>query len=183
MAKRALMILAEGFEEIEAVTPIDILRRAGVEVIVAGLNGLINKGSRGIKIETDKTLDEVLSEDFDALILPGGSLGAKHLADSDKVANLIRNMMLKGKIIAAICAAPAMVLYPKGILKNRTVTGFPGMAIEFAKDVKFKSDPVVVDGNIITSRGPGTAMEFALAIAEALTDAKTAKKIKDAALA
>jgi protein deglycase len=183
MAKKALVVLAEGFEEIEAVTPIDILRRAGLEVIVAGLTGRLVKGSRAIIVQADKILDDVINDDFDALILPGGSMGAKHLAESDKVTSLIRNVMLKGKIIAAICAAPALVLYPKGILKGRSVTGFPGIGLESAKDVKYKTDRVVIDGNIITSRGAGTSMEFALAILEILTDAKTAKKVKEAVLA
>lgn len=182
MAKKALIILADGFEEIEAVTVIDILRRAGISVTVAGLSALKVKASRGVIIMAEKKLDEV-AEDFDALVLPGGSTGAANLAASKEVGSLIKSMHQDNKIVAAICAAPSVVLAPLGILKGRSVTGYPGMTENFGKDTKYKEDSVVVDGNIITSRGPATALLFALVIVERLIDKATSDRIKKATLA
>lgn len=182
MPKKAIVILAEGFEEIEAVTPIDILRRAGVDVTVAGLGGVKIKGSRGLVVAADKTLDEA-GMDFDACVLPGGSLGAKNLAASDKVKQLISKMHTEGKIVAAICAAPALVLAPLGILKGKAATCHPGMQTNFAKDTSYREDAVVVDGNIITSRGPATALPFALAIAEKLCGKEVSGNVRKATLA
>lgn len=182
MAKKALIILAEGFEEIEAVTVIDVLRRAGISVTVAGLSALQVKASRGVVIVAEKKLDEV-AEDFDALILPGGSTGAANLAASKELGSLIKSMDRDNKIIAAICAAPSVVLEPLGILKGRSVTGYPGMTENFGKDTKYKEDSVVVDGNIITSRGPATALLFALAIVEKLAGKEVSEKVKRATLA
>ncbi|MDD4909615.1 MAG: DJ-1/PfpI family protein [Candidatus Omnitrophica bacterium] len=172
MPKKAIVILAEGFEEIEAVTPIDVLRRAGVDVIAAGLTDVKIKGSRGLVVVADKKLEES-GTDFDACVLPGGSLGAKNLAASDKVRSLLIKMNQEGKIIAAICAAPALVLIPTGILKGKAATCYPGMQDSFGKNTAYKEDDVVVDGNIITSRGPATALSFALAIAEKLCGKET----------
>lgn len=182
MAKKAIVILADGFEEIEAITPIDVLRRAGVEVTVAGLNGIKVKGSRGLIVEADKKLDEA-GTDFDACVLPGGSAGAVNLAASGKVKSLIKAMDQNGKMIAAICASPNAVLAPLGILKNRSVTGYPGLLENFGKDTVYKEENVVVDGNIITSRGPGTALLFALMIVQELVGKGTSEKVKKATLA
>jgi protein deglycase len=181
MSKRALIILADGFEEIEAVTPIDILRRAQIDVIVAGLGNKTVTGSRGVKITADILLDE-LHQEIDVLVLPGGSPGAEHLAKSKKVAGLINKMFKAGKIIAAICASPALVLEPTGILKNKKATCYPGMEKLFSQDVKFSKDALVRDGNIITGRGPGTALSFALSVVEALTDKPTAAGISQRVL-
>ena len=181
MPKKAIILLAEGFEEIEAVTCIDLLRRAGIDVTVAGLSDIRVKASRGTNILADKKLDEAGS-DFDACILPGGMPGAANLAGSTKVKNLIQKMNSEGKLIAAICASPAIVLAPMGILKNKTTTCYPGMQDTFGKDTTYKEENVIVDGNIITSRGPATAMEFALAIVEKLAGKETADKVRKAAL-
>lgn len=181
MAKKALVILAEGFEDIEAVASIDILRRAEIEVTVAGLNDTKIKGSRGILILADKKLDDAVA-DFDALILPGGMPGARNLGASEKVRTIVRTMNGQGKIIAAICAAPPKVLVAAGVLKNRSATCYPGMEKEFEKDTVFKDLPVVVDGNLITSRGVGTALAFALTIVEKLAGRETAERVKKAAL-
>jgi 4-methyl-5(b-hydroxyethyl)-thiazole monophosphate biosynthesis len=182
MGKSALIILAEGFEEIEAITCIDALRRAAVNVTVAGLKQARVKGAHGITIIADKEL-AASGADFDAVILPGGMPGSTNLAASENVISLLKQMHAAGKIIAAICAAPAVVLAPCGILDNKSVTGFPGMTDGFAKSTRYREDPVVIDGNIITSRGPGTALLFALAIAEKLSGRQTADQLRRATLA
>src|SRR5258708_6714111 len=121
MEKKALLILAEGFEEIEAIAPVDLLRRAGVEVITAGVSGYGITSARGVPIHADAKLADV-SGDFDALILPGGGTGAKNLAASNKVLELVKEMFEQGKWVCAICASPAIVLFPTGILKGKTAT-------------------------------------------------------------
>lgn len=179
---KALVILAQGFEETEAVTVVDILRRSGTEVTIAGLSDLRVQGSRGVVILAEKKLDRI-KLNFDALILPGGGLGAKNLKNSKKVASIIKTMHRQNKIIAAICAAPAIVLAPTGILNHRSATGYPGMEKYFNKTTKFKIAPVVIDKNIVTSRGPATAAAFALAIVEKLSGKTIAKRIKKDILA
>ncbi len=181
MAKKVLIILADGFEEIEAIAPIDILRRAGVEVTVAGLSHKPAISARKVAIEVDKALADC-GDIFDAVVLPGGGQGAQHLALSVEVSKMVRKMYDNQSLIAAICAAPAVVLAPLGILHNKTATCFPGMQGAFGKTTVYKEEAVVVDGNIITSRGPGTAMEFALALLEKLTDKAAADKVRRALL-
>lgn len=181
MAKKALVILAQGFEEIEAVTVIDILRRAEVRVTVAGLIGLEVKGSRELIVNADSLLDGV-TDDADAYVLPGGGMGATNLAGSEKVAELLKKANSKGKIIAAICAAPAVVLAPLGILDGKNATCYPGMEEDFKSSTTFCEDAVCVDGNIITSRGPATALEFALVVSEKLCGKETADKVRKATL-
>lgn len=180
--KKVLVALAQGFEEIEAITVIDILRRSGISVTAAGVDALRVKGSRGVCVLVDKLLDQA-GEDFDAIVLPGGSPGALNLAASKKIKDLIKKFDKEGKIIAAICAAPSLVLAPAGILKGRSVTGFPGMLEGFGKDTVYKEDDVVVDANVITSRGPATALSFGLAIAEKLVGRDIADKVRKAVLA
>lgn len=182
MSKKAIILLATGFEEIEAVTIIDILRRAGIDVVIAGIEGISVTGSHGITVSADKILNDV-TRDFDAVILPGGMPGALHLHNSSKVNDFIKEMNAKGVLIAAICAAPSVVLAPIGILDNKTATCYPGDQIDFAKSTKYKNKVVVADGNIITSQGPATAMEFAFSIVEKLIGKDTAKKIRKHALA
>ncbi len=174
---KALIILAEGFEEIEAVTPIDLLRRANINVTVAGLSSLQVQGARGrIKIIADTTLDKI-SDIFDIIILPGGMPGAENLSKSDKLKTILLNMHKTNKLIAAICAAPAVVLAPLGILNNKKATCFPGMENLFSPTTIFKEEAVVIDGNIITSRGAGTAFEFSLALIEILAGKQTRDQI------
>ncbi len=177
MAKKAIIILATGFEEIEAVTVIDILRRAGIEIIIAGLEGMNITGSHGITIVADKKLSD-LKPDFDAVILPGGMPGALHLHNSGEVTDFIKNILSKGALVAGICAAPSVVMAPIGILENKTATCYPGNQIDFGKNTRYKNKAVVVDGNIITSQGPGTAMEFAFTIVEKIIGKETVKKLK-----
>ncbi|UCD15948.1 MAG: DJ-1/PfpI family protein [Candidatus Omnitrophota bacterium] len=182
MSKKAIVILADGFEEIEACTCIDILRRAGIEVTVTGLDDVKVTGSRRIVILADTTLNQV-TLGVDACVLPGGMPGASNLAASEKVTTLIKRMYHEGKIIAAICASPAIVLAPLGILKNKSATCFPGMEDKFSIGTIYKEDPVVTDANVITSRGPGTALKFALKIVENLAGKEISEKVQKATLA
>jgi len=163
MGKRVLIPLAEGFEDLEAVTVIDLLRRAGLEVVTAGLEVGPVKGSRQTMIAPDATLDNVLSQDFDMIVLPGGMPGSQHLADDERVAGLVKKMAEAGKFTCAICAAP-MALARAGVLQGKRATGYPGV-IEGAN---ITGEAVERDGNVITGRGPGTAMDFALTLIEVL---------------
>lgn len=177
MAKKAIIILANGFEEIETISVIDILRRAGVDIIVAGLGGKRISGSHNVIVETD-TVFKGTEKDFDACILPGGSLGASNLAASKDVRAFIKKMNSHNRIIAAICASPAVVLAPTGILENRSMTCYPGCEKNLKKTIRHKNESVVIDENIITSQGPGTALKFALTITEELCGKETAQRIK-----
>jgi 4-methyl-5(b-hydroxyethyl)-thiazole monophosphate biosynthesis len=186
MTKKAIVLLADGFEEVEAVTPIDYLRRAGVEVTTAAItDSLIVKGRwTGLKVTADTTLNEIAKQGtggWDAVILPGGMPGAENLAASKETGTLLKSMAAEGKLICAICASPAVVLSPLGLLKSKKFTCYPKME-EKVKDGEWSDKRVVVDGNVITSRGAGTAGEFAVAIIEKLIDKAAAQKIADAVL-
>jgi len=178
MKKKVLMILAEGFEEIEAVTPMDILRRCDVEVTVAGLGKNAVKGAHDIIFKTDVIFEEYKGMP-DAIVLPGGMPGAENLANSLKLKDLIVKMNMEKKLIAAICASPALVLAPSGVLAGKKATCYPGMEKTFAPGVKFVKDDLVKDGNVITSRGPATAPAFGLAIAEELAGREKARMIAE----
>jgi 4-methyl-5(b-hydroxyethyl)-thiazole monophosphate biosynthesis len=160
--------LAQGCEELEAVTVIDLLRRAGISVVTAGLDDQPVRASRGTVLLPDMTLDEALTHDYDMAVLPGGLPGADHLNEDPRVAQLLRKLADSEKFTAAICAAPK-VLATAGLLKGRRATAFPGVleALQLA-DTTLEQAPVVTDGRIITSRGPGTAMDFALELIERL---------------
>ena len=160
MSKHAVIILADGFEELEAIAPIDLLRRAGIQVTVLGLHSLDVRGSHDILIKAAMPLDD-FSGPFDALILPGGP-GHKHLLESNKVLEMVRSANSKNILCAAICASP-IVLAKAGILANKKATCFPGFEDQLGGAV-FVDKKAVVDGNVITSRGAGTAIEFALEI-------------------
>lgn len=159
------LILAEGFEEIEAVTPLDVLRRAGIPIEAIGLAGRKVKGAHGIVIEADRTLADAQGLP-DAIILPGGLPGATNLKASAALRELLVKMAAAGKPIAAICASPAVVLGSTGLLDGRRATCYPGFEEQFGSKVQAVQDRVVIDGSFITSRGPGSAMEFALALVE-----------------
>lgn len=158
---RLAVLLAEGFEEVEAVTPIDFLRRSGIEVVIAGVASATVRGSHGIAVVADREAVDLSDEELDGILLPGGMPGAANLAASQVVERLVRAMVSSGKLVAAICAAPAKVLAPLGVLSGRRATCFPGDEVSFAQDVDFSEERVVRDGNLITSRGAGTAAEFA----------------------
>ena len=173
---KALVFLAPGFEEIEASTIIDVLRRCNVEVIVAGLEPGLVEGSHGIKFASDKTIEEIKAEDVDAVVCPGGGRGTENLRKNQKVLDLIKAVFESNKLVAAICAAPA-VLSDAGILKHKTCTIYPGMESELEKGGgKPSADIVVVDDNIITSRGPATALPFALVLAGKLAGKTAAEE-------
>ncbi|MEW6332605.1 MAG: DJ-1 family glyoxalase III [Pseudomonadota bacterium] len=165
-----LVPLAQGVEELEAVTVIDLLRRAGIEVITAGLDAAPVKGSRGTVLVPDTTLDRALARDYDMLVLPGGQPGATHLEQDGRLLALIEKMARAGRFTAAICAAPR-VLARAGVLDGKRATSFPG-ALDPSQwpRVHLQNKPVVTDGKVITSRGPGTAMDFALELIEKLSD-------------
>jgi 4-methyl-5(b-hydroxyethyl)-thiazole monophosphate biosynthesis len=178
--KKIALLLAEGFEEVEAVTPADFLSRAGVKVFVTGVTGKSVQGSHGIRITADMTVPE-LPGDIDGVVIPGGMPGAANVASSDPAITLIKKLHREGKLVAAICAAPAVVLEKAGVLTGKKATCYPGFEKEFTRTT-FSSERVVVDGNIVTSRAPGTAAEFALTLVEILAGKKAAEKIYDATL-
>lgn len=164
--KRVLVPLAEGFEEIEAVTIIDVLRRAGIEAVVASLAGGPVTGSHGIRIAPDTPLAALAEQEFDMIALPGGMPGAEHLRNDPRVAEIVRRTRERGRPVAAICAAP-MVLAAAGVLDGRRATSFPGF-LKDAEGPTVVDEAVVVDRGVITSRGPGTALDFALTLVEEL---------------
>ncbi|MCE8422842.1 MAG: DJ-1/PfpI family protein [Candidatus Methanoperedens sp.] len=173
---KAMVLMAEGFEEIELTGVVDILRRGEITVTIAGLKDGLITGSRGIKIQPDAPLDSI-KELYDILILPGGSPGYVNLGKDKNVIDLVKKYHTEGKFVAAICAAPS-VLAKAGILSGKKATIFRGMETEL-KDAKYVDEPVVEDGKIITSQGPGTAIEFALTILKRLTNEKKAQEIKE----
>ncbi|MDR2633025.1 MAG: DJ-1/PfpI family protein [Treponema sp.] len=191
MTKKVLVLLAEGFEEVEAVTPIDYLRRAGIEVQVVSIackDGTLQvQGSHGLVILADCSLQELAKEgsvsaaSWDGVLLPGGMPGATHLAASETVSALVYAMAAAGKLVAAICASPAVVLFPLGLLQGRGFTCFPGMEAKVS-GARWEEEAVVRDGNIITSRGAGTAGLWAKEIIAYLTDPDTAQKIASSVL-
>ena len=165
---KVLIPLAAGCEELEAVTIIDLLRRAGIDVVVAGLQPGIVRASRGTLLVPDCTLDVALQEDFDMVVLPGGMPGMTNLKDDPRTIPLLQKMAQNGKYVCAICAAP-VVLAGAGLLKGKEATSYPGFLDTMnLPDTTFSNAPVVTDGKIITSRGPGTAMDFALELIETL---------------
>jgi 4-methyl-5(b-hydroxyethyl)-thiazole monophosphate biosynthesis len=165
---KVLVPLAEGFEELEAVTIIDLLRRAEIEVVTAGLEPGPVRGSRRTVILPDSTLEAESAGDFDMIVLPGGLPGADHLDSDPRIHALLRRHAGEGRLTAAICAAPK-VLANAGLLDDRKATAYPGtLTAEAYPRVRVLEAPVVVDGAVATSRGPGTAMDFALTLIELL---------------
>jgi 4-methyl-5(b-hydroxyethyl)-thiazole monophosphate biosynthesis len=188
MAKKVVVFLAEGFEEVETITPLDYLRRAGIEVSTAAIGtDQTVKGSHGIPVIADTTLSTLTKQGkidpsaWDGVILPGGMPGATNLAASKEVGDFLKAISLAGKWVCAICASPAVVLFPLGILKDRRFTCYPGMEKQVSGAV-WSEDKVVIDGNVITSRGAGTAAAWSIAIIEKLTDEAAAQKIASAVL-
>ncbi|MGM0411398.1 MAG: DJ-1 family glyoxalase III [Bacillota bacterium] len=175
--KKVMVPLAEGFEEIEAITNIDVLKRAGIEVITAGLGSKEIEGDHGIKIETDMLLDEVDLDDLEAIVLPGGMPGAENLKNSDKLLWLISELAERENLVAAICAAP-MVLDKAGVLKNKKATSYPGFDKEMPS-CEYVEERVVRDHNVITGRGPGVAMEFALEVVRYLVGYEKVEELKE----
>jgi len=176
-----LVPLAQGCEELEAVTVIDLLRRAGIHVVTAGLDAQPVCASRGVVLLPDMTLEQALENDYDMVVLPGGLPGADHLGDDARIIGLLQEMAAAGKYTAAICAAPR-VLARAGLLDGKRATSYPG-ALETAAvpGLDYSEEAVVTDGNVVTSRGPGTAMDFALHLIELLAE-KTGRETVEAGL-
>ena len=174
---RVLVPLAEGFEEIEAISVIDILRRAEIEVVTAGLKEGLAEGSHKVKVLPDTTLEKVDWHDFDGLVLPGGAPGFVNLGNDQRILDLAREMNQAGKCVAAICAAPS-VLIKAGVLQGRKATVSPSGKAQVQACADFREDRVVVDKNLITSRAPGTALEFALKLVEALAGREKMEQVK-----
>ena len=157
---KVLTILAPGFEETEAVSVIDLLRRAGVQVTVCGLNDIHITGAHEITIMCDTRLEDLSTDDYDCLFLPGGQPGTNNLKGDRRIIDMVQHYHKKQKLIAAICAAPT-VLHAAGILVGKKVTGYPSEKHSLIGSI-YQEKNVVQDGNIITSRGVGTSLEFAL---------------------
>ena len=188
MSKRVIVLLAEGFEEVEAITPIDYLRRAGIEVTTAAVGAKMTvTGAHRIPVTADTSLDSLVKEgklaafEWDGVVVPGGLPGAENLAASKETGAFLREMAGAGKLVAAICASPAMVLFPLGLLEGKKFTCSPGREVNVT-EAEWKQDRVVVDGNIITSRGAGTAGDFACAVISKLAGEGEAKKVAEKVL-
>lgn len=195
--KKVIVMLADGFEEIEALAPVDLLRRAGIEVVTVGAE--LVKGSRGISVAADMRVNDFLEDCNknglpDAIVVPGGLNGTKNLAACKKANDLILKMWEEKKLVCAICAAPVIVLSPLGILKNKNFTCYPSMENDFAEFAGqnweekvlgsvHHTENVVIDGNLITSRGAGTALDFSFAIIQALCGKEIMEQIKKSIVA
>ena len=165
---KVLVPLAQGCEELEAVTIIDVLRRAEIEVITASLDSEMITASRDVKLIADMDLDTALQQDYDMCVLPGGLPGSDHLDNDSRIRELLIKLSNSEKFTAAICAAPK-VLASAGLLNGKRATSYPGILDSMnVTDMEYVEDNVVKDGTVITSRGPGTAMEFALTLIETL---------------
>ena len=212
MPKKAIVLLASGFEEVEAITPVDYLRRAGIEVTTAsiefkagepgaedtsagesgaGVKSPVVRGARGIPVAADAALGDLLEggklspSDWDAVVVPGGIPGADNIAASKAAGAFLKEMARAGKWVCAICAAPARVLFPLGLLAGKTATCYPGeeeKAGAAGNGIIWLDEKVVVDGNFITSRGAGTAGEFACAIIAKLVDEEEKRKLAEKVL-
>lgn len=177
MSKTAVILIAEGTEEIEAITPGDVLSRAGVNVTYAGVGTTTPTGGHGVPLRAEMLVEDLGHIRFDAIVVPGGALGAQHIAHCEHACTLILEHAQAGKIVAGICAAPAVVLAPLGLLDGRHATCYPGMESRFPPSVARSHGSIALDGNILTSRGPGTAIDFSLRLAELLTDTRTAHAV------
>lgn len=179
--KRVLVILADGFEEVEALSPVDVLRRSGAAVTVAALEYEAGtrsvRGAHDMHVVCDALLADVAGQAFDAIVLPGGMPGAENLHRSALVTKVIHDTLDRGDLVCAICASPAYVLAPAGVLDGKKATCYPGCE-SVAPSVGFTGDRVVKDGNVITSAGPGTALEFGLKISETLFGSGMSEKLK-----
>lgn len=173
---RVLIPLAEGCEEMEAVIVTDVLRRAGIEVVAAGLTEGIITASRDVHLVPDTLWDELTPMQFDVIILPGGMGGSEALCQHDGVQQALGEFAMHKKLIGAICAAP-LALHKAGILDGRPFTCYPGIEDMMDGPVNRKDERVVDDGNLVTSQGPGTAFEFALKIVERLVGKKIAEQV------
>jgi 4-methyl-5(b-hydroxyethyl)-thiazole monophosphate biosynthesis len=175
--KRVVVFLADGFEEVEAITPVDYMRRAGIEVCTVSLNtDTAVRGSHAITVLADTSLEALSLTGWDGVLLPGGGRGAENLAASRTVGDFLKSLSAEGKLVAAICASPAVVLAPLGLLFGRRFTCYPGME-ERVSGATWTEGDVVVEGNIITSRGAGTAGRWAAALISYLVGTDISRKV------
>lgn len=179
--KKVLLPLADGFEEIETMTIVDVLRRAGIEVVIAGLKASELTGAHQIRIKPDKALADVKPESFDMIVLPGGQPGVDNLRKDSRVLDALKKMKKSNKLVGAICAAP-LALQDAGLISGVKLTSYPSVEQNLS-GCQYQTTRVVVDGNLITSRGPGTSMEFALKLVEILTDKQQAENLSQTLLA
>ncbi len=177
---RVAVILADGFEEVEAMAIIDVLRRAEIDTVMAGLHGGHITSARRVKIIPDTVIDTVKADDFGMIVLPGGQPGSDNLNADPRVKELITSFSQKGKLTGAICAAP-IVLASAGLLQGKRATAYPSYKNRLGKAV-YEEQSVVTDGTVMTSRGAGTALSFGLAIVERLLSREKAQQIKEAML-
>lgn len=179
MERKVCVFLADGFEEIEGLTVVDLLRRAGITVTTVSITGqLMVHGAHGIDVRADKLFEEMDFSKQDMAVLPGGMPGTIHLGDHDGLRTLLQTFYQEERMIAAICAAPS-VLGKLGFLKGRKATSYPGFEEELL-GAEVVTEPVAVSDFVITSRGMGTAIDFSLVLIEKLLDAKKAESIKNA---
>lgn len=183
MSKTVLVPIADGCEELEAVTIIDVLVRADARVTTASVSSALQvTASRGVKLVADCIINDCCNQTFDLIALPGGLPGAEHLRDCGVLIEMLNTQMQAGRLYAAICASPAVVLAPHGLLEGKRATCYPTCADQLP-DASDADKRVVVDGNCITSQGPGTAMDFALELVRRLFDEQTMQQVGEAALA
>jgi 4-methyl-5(b-hydroxyethyl)-thiazole monophosphate biosynthesis len=178
---KAVVALADGFEEIEFSTIVDILRRAGVEVTTASLKQGYVEGAHGVRVMPDSSIDNVLAGDFDVVVLPGGYPGFVNLGQEQRVLDLVKEMDKGGKYIAAICGAPS-VLSKIGVVEGKKATINPGCK-DMLVGAQYVDQRVVVDGRVITSQAPGTAMDFAMRLVEVLLGRDKMEELKARVLA
>lgn len=175
-----LVPLAEGFEDMEAITITDLMRRGQIDVVTAGLSPGPVEGSRGTIVVPDMSLDDALNQSYDMVILPGGQPGATNLEKDQRIQSLLKKMAADNKVTAAVCAAPK-VLAVAGLLEGKRATSFPGtLSADEFPGIDISTDSVVKDGNIVTSRGPGTAIDFTLALIEILADENVSRQVEQA---
>ncbi|MBP7053014.1 MAG: DJ-1/PfpI family protein [Phycisphaerae bacterium] len=178
MAKRVLVPVADGTEEIEAACIIDTLRRAGADVTVASVGRLQVTASRGMKLVADALIADCASQTYDCIALPGGMPGAEHLRDCAELIAMLKKQKAAGRLYGAICASPAVALLPHGLLEGVKATCYPSMQSKL-NPVQLSNERVAVDGNCVTSQGPATAIEFSLKLVEVLYGTQKAKEVGD----
>lgn len=176
--KKAVMLFATGYEEVEALMTVDLLKRGEVEVTLVSVSGEMKvRGSHGIEVTMDEVMKKANFKEADAIIIPGGMPGTLNLTESEDVCEALKNAHCDGKIVAAICAAPS-VLGKCGILKGKKATCYPGFE-EQLDGAEFVDRMVVADGNVVTSRGLGTSMEFGLKLVEMLVSEEKASEVRN----
>lgn len=180
MSKKVLVAIADGTEELEAVTIIDVLRRAEAEVTVASVGAQQVTAGRGVNLVADAVISDCVGKVYDLIALPGGMPGAEHLRDSSELTEMLKDQAASGRLYAAICASPAVALKPHGLLEDKKATCYPSLLSELDNS---QQEKVVVDGNCITSQGPATALEFALKLVELLFGRGKADEVARAMLA